>query len=162
MFFQLLQLPQDSNTIKDVIQASFSETPDAKIDQWLSFSYMEQMINQNRALGFVANISADIVTGMIYTQQENPVNGIEGEEKWVISVLAVLPEYTSKGLGSRLIREVEKTLKDKNVKKLFTFTNEKDEKVIHFYEKNGFTKAGIIKNYQYGVENNACFLMKYL
>jgi ribosomal protein S18 acetylase RimI-like enzyme len=155
-------LPKDLNAIKATIQNAFKNTSDAQISNWLSFSYMETMINQNRGLGIKAMDDNHRITGIIYAQQENPVNGPEGEEKWSIIVLAVLPEYIGLGTGSSLIKELENKLYHRNVRKLFTFTNEQDKETITFYEKNGFSVAGAIRSYQYGEDNNACFLIKFL
>ena len=57
---------------------------------------------------------------------------------------------------------VEKEIKLLGCKKLFVFTNKEDERVINFYKKNGFSDAGWIKDYQYGQNNSAVFLLKYL
>jgi ribosomal protein S18 acetylase RimI-like enzyme len=155
-------LPNDLNAIKATIQNAFKNTTDGQISNWLSFPYMETMIHQNRGLGIKAMDENNRITGIIYAQQENPVNGLEGEEKWSIIVLAVLPEYIGLGTGSSLIKELENKLYHRNVRKLFTFTNVQDKETITFYEKNGFSIAGVIREYQYGKGNNACFLMKYL
>jgi ribosomal protein S18 acetylase RimI-like enzyme len=80
----------------------------------------------------------------------------------VIVLLGVDPKFIGKGIGSFLLKELEKELKDRKIKKLFTFTNKSDEEVIHFYRKNGFHDAGWIKDYQYGKDNSAVFLLKYL
>ncbi len=45
---------------------------------------------------------------------------------------------------------------------MFTFTNKEDERVINFYRKNGYEDAGWVKDYQYGKNNSAVFLLKYL
>ena len=45
---------------------------------------------------------------------------------------------------------------------MFTYTNKTDEKVINFYRKNGYEDAGWIKDYQYGKDNSAAFLLKSL
>ena len=162
MTFHTITLPKDLISIEETIQNAFKNTSDAEISNWLSFSYMETMINQNRGMGIKGMDENNQVTGVIYAQQENPVNGKEGEEKWSIIVLAVLPEYVGRGIGSLLIKELENKLRHHNVKKLFTFTNEYDKDTIKFYEKNGYSVAGVIREYQYGDGNNACFLMKYL
>lgn len=45
---------------------------------------------------------------------------------------------------------------------MFVYTNKDDEQVINFYKKNNYEDAGYIKDYQYGKNNSAAFLLKYL
>ena len=45
---------------------------------------------------------------------------------------------------------------------MFVFTNKEDKKVINFYKKNGYKDAGWVKDYQYGKNNSAIFLLKYI
>lgn len=144
------------------LHSSFSETPDDSLEEWFSFSYMREMINQKRGFGIKAETGEGETAGIIYAQQENPINGREGEEKWVILIAAIVPEHTGKGIGSLLLTELEKLAQKQNVKKMFTFTNKDDDQVINFYKKNGYEDAGWVKDYQYGENNSAVFLLKYL
>jgi len=145
-----------------VSKSAFSATPDASLGEWLSFPYMKEMIKQKRGYGLKALDNSGKVAGVIYAQQENPINGKEGEEKWVIIIAGVDPRFTGQGVGSLLLADLEKLAKEKNVTKLFTFTNKEDEQVINFYRKNGYEDAGWVKDYQYGSGNSAVFLLKHL
>jgi len=152
----------DMEIVESVAKSAFSETPDASLDNWISFSYMKKTIKEGRGYGLKAVDNNEQVAGIIYAQQENPINGKEGEEKWVIIIAAVAPQYSGKGIGSLLLFDLELLARKHKVKKLFTFTNKGDEQVINFYKKNGYIDAGWIKDYQYGKDNSAVFLLKYL
>ncbi len=57
-----------------------------------------------------------------------------------IGRLMVSPEYQNNGIGSNLLKEIEKGFP--NVKKFKLFTGCKDEKNICLYKKNGFSICG--------------------
>jgi len=99
---------------------------------------------------------------MIYAQQENPINGKEGLDKWVIVIAAVKAGVTGSGIGSGLLKTMEEHAREQKASKMFVYTNKDDDKVIHFYQKNGYEDAGWIRDYQYGRGNSAVFLLKYL
>ena len=161
---QIITVNEDSNflEVERVAKAAFSETPDSTLDEWFSLSYMKAMIQEQRGLCLLAISPEGKGAGIIYAQQENPINGKEGIEKWVIIIAGVDPEFTDQGIGSDLLEELEKQAKARGIKKMFTFTNKGDDKVIHFYHKNGYEDAGWVKDYQYGTDNSAVFLLKYL
>ncbi len=162
MKYQNITLPDDLSAVKNVAISSFSSTPDSSLDQWFSFSEMEQMISRGGGMCIKAIDDKDEIVGMIYAQQENPINGEEGTEKWVIVMTAVNKNSTGSGIGSGLLNAIEKYAKEKGAKKIFVYTNENDSKVIDFYEKNNYEGAGRIKDYQYGKDNSVVFLLKYL
>lgn len=152
----------DLHVIHTVAEQGFSSTPDAVLDQWFSFTEMEKNIEQGRGVCIKAIDDNGTVVGMTYAQQESPINGKEGLEKWVIIITAVLPNAAGKGIGSDLLKAIEEYAKRHGATKMFVYTNKDDEKVIHFYKKNGYEDAGWIKDYQYGKDNSAIFLLKYL
>jgi ribosomal protein S18 acetylase RimI-like enzyme len=99
---------------------------------------------------------------MIYAQQENPINGKEGTEKWVIVILAVDPNTKGQGIGSELLHAIEAESAKSGATKLFVYTNKGDEDVVGFYKRNGFGDAGWVRDYQHGKDNDAVFLLKHL
>ena len=154
-------LINDLTRIEAVIKRAFAKTSDSLLEEWLSFSYMAKMIREKRGLCIKA-IENNKIIGVIYAEQENPSNGKEGEEKWVVIVEAVDPDYFGQGIGSLLLKEMETKAKDRGVKKMFVFTNKGDSGVVSYYLRNGYKKAGWIQDYQYGENNSAVFLLKYL
>jgi ribosomal protein S18 acetylase RimI-like enzyme len=137
-------------------------TPDSSLEEWFSFDEMVKMIESGRGLAVKCESDEGEVVGMTYAQQESPINGKEGLEKWVIVIAAVKPDVTGGGVGSALLKELERQVKARGAVKMFTYTNKDDEKVVNFYRKNGYEDAGWIRDYQYGRDNSAVFLLKYL
>jgi ribosomal protein S18 acetylase RimI-like enzyme len=160
MKFVQIKKTDPLSPIKNVITSAFSQTPDSNINDWFSLEQMFKTIKNNTGIGLKSINAQGEITGIIHAMQENPINGREGTEKWVITNLAVTPNQTGKGIGTRLISELEEKLKNKQVKKIFVHTNLEDSRVIHFYERNGYKKAGQIKNYYY--DGSAVFLLKEL
>ena len=160
MNYRKALVESDFNLSFDLAKKAFFSTPDSNLDDWFSF---EEMVNNIKNKRGICLISSDGESnGMIYAQQESPINGREGLEKWVIIITGIDPNHTGKGIGSFLLESLEKETKLLGCKKLFIFTNKGDDKVINFYKKNGFVDAGWIKDYQYGEDNSAVFLLKHL
>ncbi|MBT6690001.1 GNAT family N-acetyltransferase [archaeon] len=151
-----------SKEIIELISLSFSHTSDSSLDEWLSFSEIKKAMDRGEGVCLEAVDESGLLIGMIYAQQENLVNGKEGFEKWVVIVEAVHPNKRGKGVGSSLLEAVEVYVKKKGAKKMFVFTNKKDKGVIDFYKKNDYEDAGWVKDYQYGEDNSAVFLLKYI
>ncbi len=162
MHIRDLNLPLELTTARQIAEKAFSTTPDASLDDWFSFPEMEKYLIEKRGKCLIAVDDSQKPLGMIYAQQENPINGPEGLDKWVIILAAVVPEATGKKIGEQLLQQLEKTVKDTGATKMFVFTNKDDDRVIHFYQKNGYENAGWIRDYQYGKGNSAIFLLKYL
>lgn len=159
---ELVHTNQDLKPIENVAQKAFSSTPDSSLDEWFSFEEMSKMIKEERGVCVIAISDDNTVLGMTYAQQESPINSKEGLEKWVIVIAAVDPNVSGKGIGSELLKEIENHARNKSAVKMFVFTNKGDENVINFYKKNGYKDAGWIQDYQYGKDNSAVFLLKYL
>ena len=151
----------DTTTLKALAQEVF-EDEDWNVDEWFSFSEMSRQIELNRGACFRAVSETDELLGYIYGQQESPINGVEGIQKWVIVITAVSSDISGQGIGGMLLTELEKYAASQGAMKMFVYTNQGDARVINFYIKNGYSKAGTIKEYQYGHNNAADFLLKYL
>lgn len=162
MKYSPILLPDDLSFVQSVATASFSVTPDSSLDEWFSFDEMQKAIKIGRGTCLKAVDDSGKIVGMIYAQQENPINGKEGHEKWVIVIAAVHSEHTGIGVGSGLLKSIEDHAKQRGASKMFVYTNKDDDKVVHFYQKNGYEDAGYIRDYQYGQGNSAVFLLKYL
>ncbi len=161
MNISVATFPDDLVVVQSVAEQAFSTTPDSSLDEWFSFTQMVEYVNEGRGICLKA-VNDYKAAGMIYAQQESPINGKEGLEKWVIVIAAVSLEATGSGIGAQLLKEIETQVKERGATKMFVYTNKDDERVVHFYRKNGYEDAGWIKDYQYGKGNSAVFLLKYL
>lgn len=70
------------------------------------------------------------------------------ENVW-LAWFAVARDYQRKGLGSRLLDEVQKLAVKMKYKKFFveTYDNPVFEKARAFYQSQGFVEAGVVDNY---------------
>jgi len=153
---------EDIAELEAIAKKAFGATTDANIDEWFSFAEMKTAIKNQRGICLQAISEDGEVLGFIYAQPESPINGVEGLEKWVIVIIAVSPDSASQGIGAALLNEIEKLASDKGAIKMFVYTNKGDERVVGFYQKNGYSDAGWVRDYQYGKENSAVFLLKHL
>lgn len=154
-----IELDTDLQEIKDVVSKGFSDTPDSNLSEWFSFPVMVSSIKTGSGVCLKLIQNGKII-GMVHAMEENSINGREGREKWVITCIAVLPQNKSKGFGSKLLSAIEDEAKKHGAIKLFIHTNKDDQKVINFYQKNGYKTVGTIDEYYYA--GSAVFLLKSL
>ena len=64
-----------------------------------------------------------------------------------ILTIDVSPDHRRKGIGQRLLQEIEKTFKDKGVKICFLEAREDNIAALNLYQKFGYKKVGRLKNY---------------
>lgn len=117
---------------------------------------------------------------LMYEFSENPLNKIlvvYDEDKIVgfvdymitfnsatISQIAVLPNYRKKGLGSKLLEEMEKSFPkeiDDVVETITLEVRESNINAISFYKKNGYENV-VIKKHYYKNGENAVYMIKRL
>ncbi len=72
---------------------------------------------------------------------------------------AVMPQMQRQGLGTLVLKNLEKISKKKNVRMLCVFAE--TDQAINFYFKNGFTAFGKLENY-YGPNRPRAWLSKSL
>ena len=72
-----------------------------------------------------------------------------------IEQLFVTKKYQGKGIGSALLKEAIKSGKKLDARILFLDVGEDRPDAIRFYLKNGFEKAGIIKDFYMGNRKDA-------
>ena len=159
---ELFESTENIEELEAVAERAFGATPDSALSEWFSFDEMKKAVGAQRGACIKAIDDNGKLLGFIYAQQENPINGKEGLDKWVIVIAAVEPDVSGKGVGSLLLKAIEAEAAKSGASKMFVYTNKGDDEVVHFYEKNGYVDAGWIKDYQYGKDNSAVFLLKYL
>lgn len=64
-----------------------------------------------------------------------------------IKNVAVIESYRNKGIGSILMNKAKEIAKENHYKTLTVGTSDTGFQQIRFYEKNGFIKQGILKNF---------------
>lgn len=64
-----------------------------------------------------------------------------------ILTIDVSPKHRRKGIGQRLLHEIEKTLKDKGVKICYLEVRENNFVALSLYQKLGYKRVGRLENY---------------
>lgn len=97
------------------------------------------MLEDKKALLLVATIN-DRVVGFSYSfiEKETGNNVVYGYHRVYIGDLYVLPNYQRQGIGSLLIKEVEKWAKDRKLNDLAVLVYNFNKKAVNFYEKQGY------------------------
>ncbi len=79
-------------------------------------------------------------------------------EEWFSFEQMVKMVAQGRGTCIKAVNEAKK----QGAAKMFVYTNKDDAEVVSFYKKNGYDEAGWIRDYQYGENNSAVFLLKHL
>lgn len=69
-----------------------------------------------------------------------------------ILTIDVLPEHRHKGIGRRLLQEMEAEFKDKCVKTCCLEVREDNVPALNLYKRSGYNKVGMLRNY-YGKQH---------
>lgn len=64
-----------------------------------------------------------------------------------IATVGVVPEFQRRGIGKKLVEHATEYARGKHVEKIFLEVNEQNAPAISLYEKCGFVKTGVRKNY---------------
>lgn len=122
------------------------------VAQALAKSYSEEPWNENwsqekaerRVKGILANFES---IGLKYESDGNILGGLLGfvdpyaeEDFFFISEIFVIPENKKQGIGSALLFELEKLLKQRNISVIQLNSINYNQ---NFYEKNGFQKDSV-------------------
>ena len=78
-----------------------------------------------------------------YICYEVPKHG----ENMEITEIFVKPEFRRQGVGSSLLKKVERIASDRSFACIYLFTRESNEGAQKFYEKNGYEKVCTIKGF---------------
>ena len=101
----------------------------------------ENMGKRLKTPGFVIDVFDDgIIKGFAI---HHPAEDKDLADAYDIMALYIEPQFKGLGIGSELIRSVEKQAKDKDFKTMVIWTLEKNERAIAFYEKHSYIQDGI-------------------
>ena len=96
--------------------------------------FFDKIIKNKFAIGFVAEDDAKIV-GLISGIESKNIDGKIGK----IHHLIISKKYRQKGLGKKLLKELEKHFKKKGCNTIQSFVFIKNKKVLKFYDKLKYT-----------------------
>jgi len=105
--------------------------------EWKDIDYLKERVSKNELLVAV-NERNKVVGYIAFRRRYWNIN-------YFIEEIAVEPENQRMGIGSMLVKELEKICSKDNAS-LFSSTDSENEKSIKFHEKNNFSRCGFIKN----------------
>lgn len=114
-----------------------------------------QLLTDPASIGLVAKLDRQIVgfiIGTIYRERK----ALSGH----ILTIDVLPTHRRKGIGLRLLQEIEKIFKEKNIKTCCLEVREDNTAALKLYKKLGYVQVGKLKMYYLNV--NGIYLRKVL
>lgn len=77
-----------------------------------------------------------------------------------ITNIAVIPEYRGRGIGSRLLESIFGKAREKYITNIRLEVRESNKSAIKLYEKKGFVKIGIRKDFYEKPIENAFIMVK--
>jgi len=109
----------------------------------VSESIMKSRIMSNKFSVYAAYLSGNLVGTVTTTKTSNG-------DLYIMS-MAVLQQYSGKGIGKALIKTAEAEAKEKNCGHIILETYKPLLQAVKLYENNGFRKTGKTKDYS-GIE----------
>lgn len=141
----------------DILKAGISDIPEiADVEEkcipggWSEKGLLDWLKNENTVI-FKAVLDDEII-------------GF-ANASWVLDEgellnIAVVENYRNMGIAKELFNYLEKYLKDRKVEKIFLEVRKKNIPAINFYEKHGFIKNGLRKDYYKNPADNGVLMMK--
>jgi len=114
------------------------------------------VMNDERFICLLAELGG-IAVGMAIGELEEEGLKAVGHV-WTIEVLA---PYRRRGIGERLLRELEERLRARGAVEFHLEVKVGNEPAIRLYEKMGYIKVGILRDY-YGPGQDGIFMVKHL
>ncbi len=125
---------------KNIAKSDFNKWAKDSKEMWFtdsySLEYWKQLLTENK-LPILVVEERDKMVGYVMLEGINFGVGYLG---WI----GILKEYQGKGLGSMLMKEMEKWCRNNEIHKIELETQEPE--LQHFYEKHGYKLEGIRKN----------------
>ena len=100
------------------------------------------LITDSNSVILVSRVKGEIVgfiIGKIYMDKKTSAGQI--------LTIDVSPKHRRKGIGQRLLQEIERTFKDKGVKICYLEVRENNFVALSLYQKFGYKRVGRLENY---------------
>lgn len=141
----------------DIIKCGFSqlekiaEIESNCIPEGWSLKAFEDWFDQSKNVVFAAVYGGEII-GFL--------NGSWVLDQGELLNIAVSEKYRRQGLAEMLLKTLENFFAENNVKTIYLEVREKNQSALSFYEKQGFIKNGLRKNYYRNPDDNGVLMMK--
>jgi ribosomal-protein-alanine N-acetyltransferase len=100
------------------------------------------LLTDSNSVSLISKVKDEIV-GFVIGQTYIDKKSATGH----ILTIDVSPKHRQRGIGLRLLQEIEKILKNKGVEICFLEAREDNIIAVNFYQKFGYKKVGRLKNY---------------
>lgn len=122
--------------------------------------------NQWSVKEFTSLLQGPGVHAMMVLKQQKPAGFVlwrEAADEAEILTICILPSYRTKGMASRLLKNIFDKAKSHGIRKFFLEVNENNNPAVMLYEKNSFEIVGRRKDYygDKGAEKQDALIMKY-
>jgi ribosomal-protein-alanine N-acetyltransferase len=100
------------------------------------------LLTDYNSVSFVAKVNGEIVgfiVGRAYTNRKPAVGRV--------LTIDVSPEHRRKGIGLKLLREVERVFRNETVEVCYLEAREDNIAALNLYQKHGYKTVGKLKNY---------------
>jgi ribosomal protein S18 acetylase RimI-like enzyme len=104
--------------------------------------FLRQAIEAFRETFLVAKDGKNRVIGYVVAI----ISQVDPNEAWVLSMAVVNP-FRGQGIGCSLLHDIIPLLQKKGIKRIFVTVSPKNQPAIKLYEKTGFRKIKLNKNY---------------
>lgn len=108
------------------------------------------LLTDYNSVGLVAKVNGEIagfIIGKVYANGKSATGHI--------LTIDVSPKHRRRGIGLKLLHEIEKAFTDKGVKICCLEAREDNTAALNLYRKHGYKIVGRLKNY-YGSANGIC------
>ena len=125
-------------------QDAFTTETDQTLEEWFSVSSMIKYLPQGM-LAEARNENGTLI-GAIFIGKHQPLFWADGH-KMEIFILAIDKSYRKQGIAKALLRAAEQYAKKEKAEKILVTTHIAMKTVINYYEKNGYSKIGVLQDY---------------
>jgi ribosomal protein S18 acetylase RimI-like enzyme len=131
--------------IEEAADKKFEEEDSGQsVAEWFATEELANYLDK----GYLLEARNDLgeLVGVAFVGKINPITWPDGR-KTELFVLAVSPAYRKHGIGTALLKKAEVYAKEMGSKKLLINVHVFQEKTHTFYEKQGYTLIGTLKDY---------------
>lgn len=151
IIFQQIEI-KDKSIVLNLFKKTAEKISKMNIDHWQywknppqeKIKWVKEGI-QNNEFFFINNLNGENM-GMVRILNEDFLYwGKQNEKAKYIHSLVVKEKYNGKGIGTRILKEIENNAKSENCRYLRLDADSKNPKLCGYYEERGFKKVGTKK-----------------
>lgn len=111
-------------------------------DEAFSRQQITNLLKEYNSISLVA-IENDNIAGFIIAEMSARRSALDGH----VLTIDVSPKYQRRGIGLKLLQEIEKIFMEKGIRTCHLEVREDNVEALRLYEKTGYERIGRLKNY---------------